>query len=159
MHDDRRWATILSSTPDVDARWIRLPLNLRSTLVAYVAGPGRVQAELIRPGSRAVREVVTAPGVEPEHRTRPLTQEDVDGLYEDLVAYASSIQIPPPPAAYTWTLGVPPDMEADRFERALNVAQAEQTEPDPRRDAFTVARVVGALLGVPNPLEPPGQRG
>lgn len=105
MHD--RWTQMLQLSPPDDAALADLPENGWGSLLAWIAGPGRV---FLRPSSTDERQTTvtttTADGVTTvvSRRRTAADQSIVDDSIND---YLQDAGVPPGPAGATWTLRLP----------------------------------------------------
>src|SRR4051794_3745733 len=117
-----RWQRILAAEPDDAGTWLPLPGIPRSVLVAFVAGPGKVRGNVVRPGSWQVRVGTRIGDGAPVRSTRPLSEDDIADMLQFDTSYLEALGLEPPPDLYRWSVLVPDAIEAEVFERAVGEA-------------------------------------
>ncbi|WP_019135829.1 DUF5956 family protein [Cellulomonas massiliensis] len=152
MSGDERWAQIITAETPRDGNWIDLPEDLRSTLVAFAAGPGLVRADEVRPGTGRVRVEVRTSDGGARRWERHLDEDDVAETYAELVTYLHEAGVAPPPRWYRWSLLAPEELTAEDLERRLNLLPEQGG--DRMTSAQYAARVCDLVTGLVRPSVP-----
>ncbi|WP_020673356.1 DUF5956 family protein [Amycolatopsis nigrescens] len=113
------------------SRYAPLPDNGWGMLIAWAAGPARVQRVVDRLEDHTVRVIRRARRTsEATVTTEPRTEADQAGIEADVNSYLAEAAVPPRPRGYTWHLELPDGVEPRRLWAAVN-ARVEPGVPTP----------------------------
>ena len=134
-----------------DGDWVKLPENGWGALVAHVAGPGSARPNVVPLEERTVAVHCMTRDGEESRFVEPMSEDDLQGTRDAIVAYLADVGVPPPP--YFWwevrlRKGVTLDVLAEAIDQAFRAdghAPADGVT-DARHELEVMRRVVPTLL-------------
>ena len=126
-----------------DGQYVELPENGFGGLVAWAAGVHHVRrtADHLNHQTR----VTTIAGDETTNHVRPRSQQEQDGVDQDIDSYLRDAGIPPRPRGFRWFVELPGSIRPDDFWEDINTNLARDAATRPADVLANVRTTLGQI--------------